>query len=162
MRTEFGVPRSECGCEGCRTNCMFMPGFLIPSDLQRMIPNHVEPLAWAETNLLASPGALVQRDGERFRIPTLVPAVKPDGSCIHLNGCGACSIHAVSPFGCAFFSCTQDVPNMSAAGLWSIYTAPPEHLYHRLWRHLDNFGKRQERAEVLRARMCDFMLRKEA
>lgn len=161
MRTEFGVPRSTCGCGDCRTNCQFMPGFLIPEDLHRIIPNNVEPFMWAESNLLASPGALVQKDGERFRIPTLVPAVKSDGSCINLTNAGACGIHAVAPFGCAFFSCVPEVPGLSAAGIWSIYTKPPEHLYHRLWCHLDGFGYRQERAEVLRARMTDFMIRKE-
>ena len=33
MRTEFGVPRTACGCEGCTSNCRHMPGYLIPADL---------------------------------------------------------------------------------------------------------------------------------
>jgi len=55
-----------------------MPGFLVPSDLDRMIPPTVNPLVWAESNLLASPGAKVMKNGLILRIHTLVPAVKKD------------------------------------------------------------------------------------
>src|SRR5208337_1439820 len=65
-RTEFGLERTACGCGACVTNCRFMPGFLIPSDLERMIPAGVDPYLWADKNLLASPGALVMKDGETF------------------------------------------------------------------------------------------------
>jgi len=37
-------------------NCRFMPGFLIPADLTRIIPPGADPVIWAEANLLASPG----------------------------------------------------------------------------------------------------------
>src|SRR6266446_1724770 len=104
-RTEFGLERTTCACEVCKTNCRFMPGYLIPSDLDRMIPIGVDPLTWAEMNLLASPGALVMKNLQFFRIPTLVPSTKADGSCINLTPEGLCSIHETAPFGCAFFDC---------------------------------------------------------
>jgi len=50
-----------------------------------------------------SPGALVLRRGQVGRIPTLVPARRLDGACIFLTKAGRCAIHAVAPFGCAFF-----------------------------------------------------------
>jgi hypothetical protein len=160
-RTEFGYERSTCGCRECQKNCRVMPGFLIPADLERIIPPGADPFEWAESNLLASPGALAVWNGEMFRIHTLVPAVKPDGSCIHLAGGkrnGRCQIHAVAPFGCAFFDCksragdTRD-RNLSHSGLAAVHSAGPASLYHRLWEHLDARGKRQSAPEILRAKM---------
>ena len=84
-RTEFGVPRTHCSCKTCKLNCLVMPGCLIPSDLDRMIPRTTDPFRWAESNLLASPGAVAMKNGKLFRIPTLVPATKADGSCINLS-----------------------------------------------------------------------------
>jgi hypothetical protein len=68
-RTEFGYPRTNCACKVCKNNCRHMPGFLIPSDLERMIPHGVNPMQWAEDSLLASPGAIVVRNRELVRVP---------------------------------------------------------------------------------------------
>ena len=158
MRTEFGVPRSNCSCVNCQTNCRFMPGFLIPADLDRMIPAGADPLDWAERNLLASPGALVSKGGHVVRIHTLVPAIKPDGSCINLADEGLCRIHETSPFGCAFFSCGPEVPNLANSGIIACALAGPESLYWRIWAHLDSIGRRQHAPEALRKRMAEAML----
>ncbi len=104
-RLEFGSKRTICSCKVCRKNCEVMPGFLLPSDLDRMVPADTEPFTWAETNLLASPGALVMKGNTYFRIPTLVPATTSTGSCKNLTSEGLCAIHDISPFGCAFFDC---------------------------------------------------------
>lgn len=155
-RVEFGVERTNCSCRNCQLNCRHIPGFLIPADLPRIVPEGVDPFEWAATNLLASPGALVAKAGELFRIPTLVPAVKADGSCIYLTGGkrnGKCSIHKVSPFGCAFFDCGKERKGLVEQGLAAILSAGPDSLYNKLWAFLHASGKRQERAEVLRERM---------
>jgi hypothetical protein len=149
-RTEFGLPRTMCACDHCRSWCNFMPGCLIPSDLERMIPSGVDPFEWAESNLLASPGALVMKGYRMFRIHTLVPAVKPDGSCIHLIE-GRCNIHAVAPFGCAYFDCGPDT-GVSRMGLIEICKAGSDDLYPRLWAHLEAKGLTQRSAETLRTR----------
>jgi len=133
-----------------------MPGCLIPSDLERMAPRGDEAaiLRWAEENLLASPGALVQQGDRRYHIPTLVPAVKPDGSCIHLTAEGRCAIHEVAPFGCAFFDCRVD-PGISADGMRLVARAHQSGaLYTRIWEHLHRLGLRQEAPIVLRERMA--------
>jgi hypothetical protein len=72
-----------------------------------MMPHDADPFERAEENLLASPGARVMdvATGRQFRVGTLVPAKKADGSCIHLGEDGKCAIRAVAPFGCAFFDC---------------------------------------------------------
>jgi hypothetical protein len=159
-RKEFGVSRSSCACGDCQVNCRFMPGNLIPADLPRMIPQGVDPFQWAEANLLASPGALVSRGGVQSRIPTLVPAVKEDGSCIHLNAQGLCNIHRVAPFGCAFFSCTDGPESyeLSARGLHAILDDEAEGgPYTLIWHHLHQLGKVQRPAEELRQRMRTFL-----
>lgn len=133
-----------------------MPGFLIPTDLDRLIPDGTDPLVWAETNLLASPGALVLKDGQTFRIPTLVPAVKADGSCINLTAEGQCNIHEIAPFGCAYFDCGPERNNLSSSGLNAVYYSiflNPVSLYRRIWTYLADRGLTQKHAEVLREKM---------
>lgn len=157
-RIELGLPRTTCACHACIINCHFMPGFLIPSDLDRIIPANVVPTQWAEGQLLASPGALVMKDGKTFRIRTLVPTVKADGSCIHLNADERCDIHAVAPFGCAFFDCGAERTNygakLSAYGLFQVHRAwENNELYARIWRHLDREGRVQLKPDILRERM---------
>ena len=46
------------------------------------------------------------------KLPTITPAVKPDGSCVFLTAEGKCQIHEVSPYGCAFFDHT--IPSVQA------------------------------------------------
>jgi hypothetical protein len=155
IRTEFGVERGEgCSCRTCRRNCMFMPGFLIPADLDRMIPEGTDPLQWAETNLQASPGAIVSKSGELFRIPTLVMASKPDGSCIYYVQ-RRCQIWETSPFGCAFFGCgAEDQQRLSHEGLVAVFQAWHEpSLYKRIWNHLWDSGRIADGPEEKRARM---------
>jgi hypothetical protein len=155
-RMEFGVQRSRCACRDCQLNCRHMPGFLIPADLERMVPAGTDPFAWAESNLLASPGAIVLKGSEMFRVHTLVPAVKADGSCIHLTGGkrnAKCAIHAISPFGCAFFDCGPPTEGLAEQALTTICKAGPESLYARLWEHLDSIGKKQLAPEILRERI---------
>ena len=153
-RMEFGVPRTHCNCEVCTNNCRVMPGYLIPADLDRLTPAGADPFRWAESNLLASPGALVAKNGQMFRIPTLVPATKEDKSCTHLTAEGACGIHDVAPFGCAFFDCGPERPEINHKALAGIYKACQEQaLYFQLHVHLSYKGLVQERAEVLRSRM---------
>lgn len=157
MRTEFGMERTDCACEVCINNCRHMPGFLIPSDLERIIPPYVDSFKWAESNLLASPGALLMNShtGKTLRVGTLVPAVKADGSCIHLTVDERCAIHEISPFGCAFFDCRGLRENLLQDGFLTIREAQgdPMSRYARIWAHLHHMGLVQLRAEVLRERM---------
>lgn len=111
-RQEFGYNRTSCDCEFCVTNCQYMPGFMIPSDIERM-HQHIAPELsteeFAKKYLRASPGAkvgqLVEGGMQVFQIPSLVPARNPETNhCIFLKE-GRCSIHKVSPYGCAFFDC---------------------------------------------------------
>lgn len=180
-RTEFGYARTECGCEACSAFCRYMPSNLIPADLDRIIPERwcrkcrrpmdgttsydgacacgglierTNPFRWAQFNLRASPGAIVSKGGKPFRIPTLVPAVKADGSCVHYRG-GRCAIWDSAPFGCAFFDEHQAESRNTALaylGLVSVAEAQadPMSLYRRLWEHLRALGLHAPGPETLR------------
>lgn len=157
-RNEYGYARTSCACTNCATNCKFMPGYLIPSDLERMCPDTGTVFKWAETNLLASPGALVLKGHETFRIPTLVPAVKPNGSCINLTSNNLCAIHSVAPFGCAFFDCKEDRYELSHEGLKDVLRAwQSDGLYAQIWKHLHSNNLVQLSANILRERMGRYM-----
>ena len=159
IRMEFGHKRTTCACDVCVTNCKNMPGMLLPSDLERMTAGMSLPdiEAWANKNLLASPGALARNrtNGEVFRVPTLVPAIKPDGSCIHLTPENRCAIHEVAPFGCAFFDCTSsEDDDLSGRGVMAIMQAHVNgDLYSDLWQMLFMADKVQKAPEILRATM---------
>jgi hypothetical protein len=88
-RTEFGFARTECSCPACVTYCRYMPGYLIPADLDRLrdaLGGGRPLMDWAEKHLRASPGAVVRTGSRLHRIRTLVPARGPSGSCKFFHG----------------------------------------------------------------------------
>jgi len=93
--------------------------------------------------------------GRVFRIPTLVPQRKPDGSCKFLESDG-CAIHTVSPYGCAMFDAHQspaEANRRSARGLQEIareWAREARSMYVCLWRMLDAAGLRAVPPEIAR------------
>jgi hypothetical protein len=107
-RTEFGFKRTSCACDGCTINCEYMPGYMIPDDLDRIwqfVAPELSREDFARKYLLWSSGATVYTEGfGQFKVPNLVPNTHPESTaCIFLDENSRCKIHAVSPFGCAFF-----------------------------------------------------------
>jgi Fe-S-cluster containining protein len=159
IRTEFGFKRTVCACSECAINCRFIPGYLIPADLER-IAGHLgckNLIEFALEHLLASPGATVLERGQVRQIPTLVPARRGDGACKFLDANNRCTIHEVSPFGCAFFDAHQSKAESdyrSGSGLVQIDRAwQADHLYARLWLLLDALGKVGPSPVAARARL---------
>lgn len=155
-RVEFGASRTVCDCKTCLDKCRFIPGYLIPADLDRLRPAGADLLAWAREHLRASPGAIALRlhgDGRRevVRIPTLVPAHRDDLSCHWLAG-GRCTVHAVAPFGCSFFDCSQPralADRLSTRGLTAIGSEDgPAAIYRRVWDVLWSEGLRAPGPEL--------------
>jgi Fe-S-cluster containining protein len=145
-RIELGFERTVCDCEACKLNCKFIPGFLIPSDLQRLTEHlgYKNPVEFAVANLLASPGATVMRQGRILQIPTLVPARGRNGACLFLDEESRCRIHSVSPFGCCMFDAHQskeESDRRSSAGHYEIALAWKNmDIYARIWLLLHELG----------------------
>jgi hypothetical protein len=136
VRTEFGLQRTACGCERCSLFCRHMPGYLVPSDLERLIPPGEDPFAWAKIHLRAVmpvPGGF----------PNLVPAQRPNGHCHWLED-GKCTVWQNSPFGCAFFDqhmSRHDHESRNARGREARQEAFEKNgLYAQLWHALKEAG----------------------
>jgi Fe-S-cluster containining protein len=117
--------RSICACEADRHQCRVHPGFLIPSDIPRIVA-HVsaqrgEP---AEVLTLLSPSrgfVLRERESQKItRLPTIIPMRKPDGSCMFLDAQERCTIHEVAPFGCAYFDMHESRADSDPKVVWGI------------------------------------------
>ena len=161
-RAEFGFKRSVCACHECTANCKFIPGYLVPADIKRISRSlgYSNVVTFALENLAASPGATVMNaEGRVLQIPTLVPQRRADGSCKFLDGQNRCTIHAVSPFGCAFFDAhqsTDEANRKSSRGLQEVagqWLAGRASLYAMLWKLLYSAGRRAIPPQVARRRM---------
>jgi hypothetical protein len=170
MRTFKEYQRTYCDCPECSLNCQYIPGYLLPEDLDKIAAFQgvtFNPLLnWQDQvfrqfihdNFLASPGALVLKNGKPGRIRTLVPARGPDGHCKFFNG-RLCTIHPVAPFGCAFFDAhqTQDLSStISVKGLMIIvklWEQEPHFLYCQIWNDLHQKGMRAPSPEECRRKM---------
>lgn len=149
-RTEFGFTRTECACAACASHCRVVPGYLVPADVERISRHlgYTNPLSCAIAYLLASPGATVMQQGRLRQLPTLVPRRQANGACVFLDENNRCRIHAVAPYGCAFFDSHQsdaEATRRSTRGLQAIarlWAQPKTHLYTLLWRILDATGRR--------------------
>ena len=149
VREEFGFRRNVCACRKCSLWCEYVPGALVPSDLDRLIPQDDDPFRWAEEHLLASPGFRMMNGlGETLiQIPTLVPKRQENGHCHWLQN-GLCSVHENSPFGCAFVSQCQQTPKQAelriiAARLEREKAFQEGHLYAQIWNRLWDAGLRE-------------------
>jgi Fe-S-cluster containining protein len=160
-RTEFGVARTVCACRACVANCRFIAGSLIPADLHRIAEylNESDLERFALDNLLASPGAIIFTRGGLIRIRTLVPARRADGACRFLTVEDRCSIHAISPYSCALFDCSQsreEADALSLRGLMEVAKAWRRgDLYAQLWMTLYHAGRVAPSPIEARARMRD-------
>jgi len=180
MEDEFDInpdvlERNVCGCKVCQVHCAVMPSFLLPEDIipymiaTDFVPENGEEVAvtieevmpWARDNLLASDGTYVRvpNSDQVVSIPTLVPASRKNGSCVHFNQKSRlCGIHGDAPFGCRMFSCSMDeqrangLSSFAAARLAKMWDklhedtdelSVPEGLYSAIWLQLDQDGDKR-------------------
>jgi hypothetical protein len=119
---------------------------LIPSDLETISSflGCDDLVIFAMENLLASIGATALIGNRLTQIPTLVPRRKAAGGCKFFDDENRCTIHAVNPFGCAFFQSNmnrREADHRSSCGLraiareWAIGA-----LYAQIWVRLYSVG----------------------
>ena len=146
--------RTVCACDRCQRLCKTVPGVLAPGDVA-LIAGHLrtsEP-ELLESRLLASPGAvladLVRR--RTFRVPTIVPDRDSTGRCVFLDEQNRCTIHAVAPFGCAYFDEHMPVAESNQRSLAVHRAIMNDHVYVKAWYGLWGQGRRAPAPEKLRA-----------
>ncbi len=116
---------------------------LIPDDVARIARHlgYTDVMEFSRENLLASPGAIVLRDNQQVRIPTLVPQRGADGACKFLQN-DLCTIHSVSPYGCAFFSEHEPRTVGDKKSILGLIHITRDHQtngrYSRIWSMLDS------------------------
>jgi hypothetical protein len=143
QRKEFGFLRTECACRKCQIWCEHMPGYLVPSDITRLIPAEADPIVWAEEHLRASQGYIGLSASGVVSIPSLVPKKGEDGHC-HWYVQGRCTVHQNSPFGCAYIDqdmTSREADKRSEAGRAARKQSFDEQsLYAQIWAHLAQKG----------------------
>ena len=159
-RKAFGFARTECACRACVLGCMHMPSYLIPEDLPELAValGYDDWEKFALENLAASPGATVMTQArEVLQIPTLVPQRQANGACKFLTADNCCQVHAVSPFGCAFFSHAQSRAEADARSIRGLHAIAQDWtmdgIYAQLWLLLNARGIRAVPPLIAKARM---------
>lgn len=100
------MERTTCSCQECIACCKRQPGPLIEGDMEKIAAALGESLEETKKHFWASPGALVKnmQTGRAYRVGTITPKFdRRRGRCVFLTDDDRCSIHAVAPFGCAYF-----------------------------------------------------------
>ncbi len=130
----YGFDRTKCGCTLCQSYCKHVPGRLDVMDVLRLCPEGADVFAWAERHLEAVTDQAY---------PKLVPARQANGHCQWFRD-GGCTVHAVAPFGCAYFDAHMMPEEVERRGLVASRAAleDAEHhgLYTQVWRHLRDRG----------------------
>lgn len=136
--------RTICACKKCVAACLHMPGSLMVGDLERLV-NHLGVKtfdAWLLANFQASEGPLVSAAGKLFHIPTIVPKLTATG-CVFLQE-GRCTVHAVSPFGCAYVDMHMGKEDADARVQPALQAVLEDHRrqgpYSRAWQKLKAAG----------------------
>ena len=156
----YPFQRTICACRLCTINCEHMPGALAPGDLPPIAAHlgYTDIDRFAHECLLASDGAKVgAADGRVIYLPTLVPSLGPDNACRFLNT-GRCTIHAISPFGCAYIDAHMPDTEFRrrADTLYQLILADQERQgeYSRLCKTLQTHGRQAPPLETRRYRLA--------
>lgn len=127
MKKQGGYDRTTCACDGCRRHCRSKPGMLVPEDVVA-ITGELERRGLSPNEALARLRAstrtklLDRRTGQEKTLRTVVPAQRPDGTCVFLTPDGRCDIHDVSPFGCSHFDDHMSDDRAMIRLAWAYYS----------------------------------------
>jgi len=117
--SEHHFTRTKCACDQCKACCKRQPGPLAPGDFERIQKHLSASDEEMKEKFWASPGCLVRElvTDEVHRIGTITPRYRK-GRCVFLDENDRCEIHAVAPFGCAYFDTHMWEPEARRRGQW--------------------------------------------
>jgi len=112
--------RTVCACADCVQCCKRQPGPLAAGEFER-IQEHLGASPEQMAKLFcASPGALIKTaSGETRRVGTITPQ-RRKGRCVFLDEADRCTIHAVAPFGCAYFDTHMSSTTAHPRSVWLV------------------------------------------
>lgn len=119
--------RTTCACTQCVEFCS-RPAHLIPTDLQRIgqvltergdADSPTDTARYFRASSGTKVGIYTKRGLAIVTVPTITPRVE-NGRCVFLTSDNRCSIHAVSPFGCAYFDAHMPRDESDERVKWSI------------------------------------------
>lgn len=113
--------RTACACRRCVDCCKAQPGPLVPGDYERILEHTGLHPEEARLMFWASPGSLVRdmRTGRERFVGTITPQ-QVRGRCVFLQPDDRCGIHAVAPYGCAFFDMHQPTAVYQPRSQWLV------------------------------------------
>lgn len=124
--------RTTCACAADVANCRRQPGSCVPGDLERIAAHLELPVSEAKLLFWASPGAIVaDRHGNHVRVGTITPR-KLETGCVFLDPEGRCKVHAVAPFGCAYFDMHMGPEEGNRRAIWAVMQQASDMAYQRL------------------------------
>lgn len=130
---EHGFERTTCACPRCVACCKTQAGPLAPGDYERILEHTGLHPEEARLMFWASPGSYVRdrRTGQERWVGTITPQMVR-GRCVFLQPDDRCGIHAVSPFGCAFFDMHQKPAVYQPRSVWLVQAIDASPDYQRL------------------------------
>lgn len=115
--------RTTCDCADCVAACRRQPGYLIPGDLERIAAHLGEPVEEVAARCFWSSEGAVAMDtatGRQFRLRTITPRYNRHAkACVFLKD-DRCTIHAVAPFGCAYFDTHMSASAAQPRTVWGM------------------------------------------
>lgn len=138
--------RTNCNCLQCAAACKSMPGVLAVEDI-KLVEKYPD-------KFVASEGTVIMECDRRRVLKTIVPAQKPDGSCVFFVN-GGCEIHDESPFGCRMFSVCQPYTRQNRYDMKRMYlrvkwSEDRKSYYYRWWTYLQKVGQIATSIEIRR------------
>lgn len=110
---------TSCACGADRRNCKRQPGHLLPGQLEKIAARLGLPVREAGWRFFRnSPGMLLLKAGEVFRLRTITPAFR-NGKCVFFKH-GRCRIHGVAPFGCRYFDVHMSGEEADRRARWGV------------------------------------------
>jgi Fe-S-cluster containining protein len=137
MSPEHPFTRTSCACPACQACCTRQPGPLLPGELEAIAAHLGTTVRDASHKFWASPGGVLghRATGQTLRVGTITPRLRA-GRCVFLDAESRCTIHAVAPFGCAYFDTHMTAEEAHPRGLYMMRAQATSEAYQSLRRTL--------------------------
>jgi hypothetical protein len=129
--------RTTCACDEDVANCRRQPGYLGVEDASAIArylgAPSLDPTMFRRGRAVLGSSVAPELILE---VATIVPARRASGDCVFLTANDRCGIHAVAPYGCAYFDVHQSRDEADRRSIWMTLRIAVDESYQRLARSL--------------------------